>query len=498
MKKEIFGFFLLVLLININVADAKLADSPWPMYQGNLKHTGVSSYDTSHVDGTLKWKFQTGGPIEPSPVIAEDGTIYIGSHDGNFYAINPDGTEKWVFHAAEPEYVEGWDVYKAILSTAAIGSDGTIYFVSFADKLFALNPDGTIKWTFPMAAGFGAWSSAAIAQDGTIYIGSARDGSGKVEIGGRLYAISPDGTEKWHFQTESDINSNPAVGDDGTIYFGSGTGIVKNETYLHAINPDGTEKWRFTAKTWIESAPTVADDGTVYTNTYEGMFYAVNKDGSLKWEFRPGVGMSCSPAIGEDGTVYFGAWDNFFYAFHPNGTMKWKYETPPAFEGIGSAPAIAAEGTIYVGSNNQYFYAFNPNGTLKWSFKADASVGSSPAIGSDGTVYVGSWDGYLYAFTGSSNGTESTQPTQQEMTPAEGTPIQEDEQYDKTVCGNGICEPGEDDCHDDCAEPYTAPDEGLNLTDLNNQSNSQESQSSEENDPWSNFIKWILSLFGWI
>jgi hypothetical protein len=55
-------------------------------------------------------------------------------------------------------------------------------------------------------------SSPAIGADGTIYVGSADM---------KLYAINPDGSEKWHFTTQGAIASSPAIGSDGTIYIGS-------------------------------------------------------------------------------------------------------------------------------------------------------------------------------------------------------------------------------------------------------------------------------------
>ena len=54
-----------------------------------------------------------------------------------------------------------------------------------------------------------------------------------------LYAINPDGTQKWAFSTGSYITSSPAIGADGTIYVGS------DDDNLYAINPDGTQKWAF-------------------------------------------------------------------------------------------------------------------------------------------------------------------------------------------------------------------------------------------------------------
>ena len=69
------------------VSEKSLANTPWPMFHHDLNHTGLSPYDTSSNDGTLKWKFQTGDYVRSSPAIGSDGTIYVGSEDGYLYAI---------------------------------------------------------------------------------------------------------------------------------------------------------------------------------------------------------------------------------------------------------------------------------------------------------------------------------------------------------------------------------------------------------------------------
>jgi len=48
-------------------------------------------------DGTQKWAFPTGNLVVSSPAIGADGTLYVGSNNFNLYAINPDGTQKWAF-----------------------------------------------------------------------------------------------------------------------------------------------------------------------------------------------------------------------------------------------------------------------------------------------------------------------------------------------------------------------------------------------------------------
>jgi eukaryotic-like serine/threonine-protein kinase len=58
-----------------------------PMFRGNLAHTGV--YDAAGAPRLtgVKWKFHTSGLIISSPAIA-NGLAYVGSTDGNLYAID--------------------------------------------------------------------------------------------------------------------------------------------------------------------------------------------------------------------------------------------------------------------------------------------------------------------------------------------------------------------------------------------------------------------------
>jgi outer membrane protein assembly factor BamB len=62
---------------------------------------GRGGEDTESVDvvvvryGTLKWKYKTDSWVKSSPAIGADGTVYVGSIDHHLYAINPDGTLKW-------------------------------------------------------------------------------------------------------------------------------------------------------------------------------------------------------------------------------------------------------------------------------------------------------------------------------------------------------------------------------------------------------------------
>jgi outer membrane protein assembly factor BamB len=328
--------------------------------------------------GTLKWRYHTSDfrEIYSSPAIGSDGTIYFGSLNDTLYALNPNGTLKW-------SYSTNGDIY----SSPAIGYEGTIYFGSYDNYLYALNPDGSLKWRYD--AGTDVYTSPAIGQDGTIYFGQMW---GEYHHG-EFNALNPDGTLKWSYPTDCDIYSSPSIGQDGTIYFG--TFSWKNDTYLYALNPDGTLKWRYPSSN-IRSTPAIDSDGTIYFVAYDSRLYALNPDGTLKWIYSQSsvqFNVELSPAIGSGDTIYAADYD-WLNAINPEGALKWSAGIGPS-----SSPTIGSDGTIYCAGFG--LFALNPDGTRKWVYEMIYSRISSPALGFDGTVYIGSDDGYLYAIQGS-------------------------------------------------------------------------------------------------
>jgi outer membrane protein assembly factor BamB len=196
-------------------------------------------------------------------------------------------------------------------------------------------------------------------------------------------------TNEWSLDIRSRSDSAPAVGTDGTIYFGTWTGK------LWAVNPDGSRKWVFEARNEIKSAPAVGPDGTVYFGSRDRKFYAVQANGKKRWEFPTGAWVDSSPALAHDGkTIYFGSWDKRFYALSADGIKQWQFS---ALGEIVSSPAIGADGTIYFGSHDKKFYALAPDGQKRWEFVTGGPIISSPALNADQCLYFTSVDGCLYA-----------------------------------------------------------------------------------------------------
>ncbi len=306
-------------------------------------------------DGTLKWVHPTRSNFTAGPAIGSDGTIYIGGTDqdlrvygcpdgstrsevvGYLYAINPDGSRKWRITLSG-----------AIDSSPAIALDGTIYIGSDGDNV-DLSFDRTDQ-----------------CDDNSIIPPS--DALSWFPVNGHLYAITPNGTIKWDFRTIGDVDSSPAIGSDGTIYvgsdayiFGYGEDATKYltfnptaEGYFYAIHPNGTLIWVFDAFGDVDSSPAIGSDGTIYFGSDKNDVFALNPDGSIKWVYPTLDDVDSSPAIASDGTVYVGSDDENLYALNPDGSLKWRYETGGD---VDSSPSIWSDGTIYVGSDDKNLYA---------------------------------------------------------------------------------------------------------------------------------------------
>ena len=81
-------------------------------------------YAINGKSGVKLWEFETGGSVLSSPAIGSDGTVYVGSEDKKLYAINgKSGVKLWEFETGN-----------AVCSSPAIGSDGTVYVGSHGQQ----------------------------------------------------------------------------------------------------------------------------------------------------------------------------------------------------------------------------------------------------------------------------------------------------------------------------------------------------------------------------
>lgn len=390
--------------------------------------------DTNPVYNNTNYTLNKSNPIWPD-IFANNQS------NGQSKYLGPQkNSTKWVFNTSSDNGVGG----------QTIGSDGTIYFVINVNEtgnLYAVNPDGTVKWNVTFE---NLYSSIAptIGDNGLIYIMSDYE----VPV---LTAINPDGTIRWQYtfrEYESNVASYPVIGKDGNILVGLNLYDDENDfAKIYSINPDGTLKWTYKIHRGIEDFiytlfNSVGPDGTLYVGSYfetenlepsqiesftfrpsnyHGVLNAINPEGTLKWNYTfsedlymkrwgPGAA-SWGSAVGPDGTIY-AAVTSFvdeitavhLYAFNPSGTVKWMQTINDGTHNfVTSLPSVASNGVVYLStmfgtSDENAFnnlHAFGPNGTKLWNYTHPA-LGegfSSQAIGTDGTIYLASLGSPLIA-----------------------------------------------------------------------------------------------------
>jgi outer membrane protein assembly factor BamB len=317
--------------------------------------------------------------IRFTPMALKNGisTIYVGSEDGRLYAINPNGSEKWSFDSGDH-----------VSSSPSIGPDGTIYFGNEGSQFYAIG-DSTLNVNITAAIPTvnSAAQSAVVSHvtDGTNPVQDAIVNL-TVDCGGLL--VPQNGTTDANGDFTSIFNAPTMTtqmicritAEANRTGYENGTGYIDI-----VVNPIPWPKFRHNLQ-----------------NTGLSPHDTSKNPGKLKWYFTTGHMVHSSPTVGFNDTIYVGSIDGKLYAINMNGTEKWNFSS-----GIisYSSPTIGSDGTIYVGSRDHKLYAVNPDGIQKWNFTTGWDIAfSSAAIGSDGTVYIGSTDKRLYAIN--PNGTE--------------------------------------------------------------------------------------------
>ncbi len=355
----------------------------------------------NETEGTKKWEYMTeqgGSPptevILSSPAIGADGTIYVGSHDGYLYAIDPDGTLKW-------KYVTGGYVE----SSPAIGADGTVYVGSEDFYLYAITDsetEGTLKWRYQTGGYID--SSPAISADGTVYVGSHD---------GYLYAFNDSGYH-WRVVTvdsEDNVGTHSSLaavnGKPAISYFDWGNCDLK---YVRASDPAGAS-WG--SPITVDSDGDVGWDTSLeIVNGYPAISYFDDTNGDLKYvratdangsswgtpvtvdsggAVRTGTGTSLcvvngNPAISyydKDGNAYL----KYVRATDANGAS---WGSPEVLDSIGSTYDCSPyTSLVIVNGNPAIGYYDETNGDLKYVRASDASGniwGSPVTVDSEGDV----------------------------------------------------------------------------------------------------------------
>ncbi|MCL2211593.1 MAG: PQQ-binding-like beta-propeller repeat protein [Treponema sp.] len=378
--------FLAVVILSL-IVTACSRNTDWVQFRGE-DGRGVSSSKILPPLG-IRWKInlQSGDEkirsLNPPVVIGD--TIYFGSDDGNFYALDVDsGYMRWVFKSG------------AEINSIPYADKDQVYFGSKDGKLYALSREtGQEIWHFQTDSQIN--SQVQRYGDYIIFVGDAD----------AVYFLSPDGEEQFSINNPGWYNVTFLVADD-VIYNAFGPRVemvgpydIKKREFLWFY--DYTE----INAIWYSFSAVKGDliyfgTADVFNGMYLGYHAYDRHTGKVVWrEYRDGIfnrGNNydiweyfirnvdvldfMSPAIWKNLVIYTGG-DCAARAFNAQtGRLRWEqvFDTP-----VSSAPTLAS-GRVYFGllgddfAPPQLVCISARDGKILWQMETEGSILSAPVI----------------------------------------------------------------------------------------------------------------------
>ncbi|HEY2712973.1 MAG TPA: PQQ-binding-like beta-propeller repeat protein [Chthoniobacterales bacterium] len=332
-------------------------------------------------NGKVKWRFRQDGPYsQVRPVIGPDGTIYSIDVYDHLYALTPDGGLKWIVRGAPAKGV-------------AVGTDSTIYTASEA-AVTAYNSDGTQKWTYPMNPYAFNVPGISVGPDGNIY-SVAVEGIG-------AFSLTPQGTLRWSkpepYDAQAPIPYNEIVfGPNGTtsqMYF-------YQNSHLKAYKLDGS--LAFTINSDF-GQPAVGPEGNIHTAF--GAYLPTN--GKLAWVFVSDFpyNTTSAPDVGSDGIHYEIQNTLQLFALTSTGAKKWQV----TLDGTFGDPVVDPQNTQIIAGSKQMLFdpgyiiaASAADGHELWRVNLPAENGFNQATDTKARFSPDGLSAYLIAFTATGN-----------------------------------------------------------------------------------------------
>jgi len=327
----------------------------------------------------VEWKFSSPGDRAncnnvSSPAVTE-GYLHFGTMAGSYYVLD----------ARSGAVVKRIVCGEPVLSSPVV-ANGRVYFATLGCRVYALEPDGTICWTWDFVKeklGFtgnrwngGEWLAARksrVSRDEQFCC--SRD----IAAGGKTIIIPAGGSVVWledsgdraqvrAVQEPRNTTLGLSVGEDGTVYrqwtlLDNGGRVDTLQLDNGQVKADYVRGTRTSTAGGLLSFCSVSlRDGDVYRcRPEEGFAFCKHAPGREEPQYLGGYPSIASPILLRD-TAVFGGLDGSLYVVPLSGSGKeWSFKTP--FGKAISAPAAVCDSRIYFGCEDGYLYALGPGGT---------------------------------------------------------------------------------------------------------------------------------------
>lgn len=230
--------------------DGEADTSPVLGRDGTIVLAAGSSVYAARAGGDLAWRFAAKGKVFTSPAVTPEGLVVVGSQDHRVYAIGEGGALAWSV-----------DLGADVDGAAAIGDDGSIYVGTDAGEVVRLDAHGAVAWRTPVG-GF-VRGTLAVARNGDVLAGTY----GPVP---RVVRVSPSGVVCGAFAIhgtgarEFGVHGAPLEDAQGTLFFGA------QDDAVYALAPDGTVRFTYETGGDVDAPVTMLGDGSLVVGSEAG------------------------------------------------------------------------------------------------------------------------------------------------------------------------------------------------------------------------------------
>ena len=381
---------LIIILLALALLSAPAFAADWTQSRADAQHTSHTT-DILQPPLTLDWKINVNGTVVVSPIIA-NGTVYAVNYDtGTVFALDDrTGAQQWKFQARSG----------TIESTPAV-SNGSVFVGSDDGNVYKVDAaSGRMIWQSSL---YSSMYSSPLVYDGRIYLGTN---------GGAFYALD-EGTGNHVWSLSNVTQSSPAAWD-GKIYegtygyvdtaktlagFSASQSVVQHGMFYALDGSTGAVVWSYDmGNDYIHSSPSVYN-GTVFVAAHNGTLYAFDAGtGRVKWTYDLGYESDASPSIDPaTGTVFIGSFGGHIFALDAgSGSVKWV----SAYYGPIYASSAVSGNVLYGATQDGILFALSvADGSGLWTYNTGASeVFASPAV-ADGHLFFATTSGDIFAFS---------------------------------------------------------------------------------------------------
>lgn len=321
--------------------------------------SGQADARSPHWSEREGWRFVTGGTLTGLPVVGPDGTLYAASADRYLYALSPEGRMRWRYDLVTRPV--GWQV---------VSSTGSIHVGRRWGRILTLSSDGRRQWEFQ--ADTDELMAPVSLPHGQLVV---------AEQMGRLTLLSPRGVVLWKLSFGTIFSADPVLDANGLLW------VAMVDGTLAVIDSGGRVRSRLRVNEEVVALCPAADGMIIGTS--RGVIAHVRPDGSGVW--RTNVGSAVRTIVsGVDGMLYALLDIGSAVCVGADGLQRWRAGS----EALRVTNAVAGDGVVFTLSDGAVA-ALAPDGAGRWELRAPGALVTA-SLGGEGLVFGGTERWVIY------------------------------------------------------------------------------------------------------